>query len=97
MKCRTEKIGTNVDCNPNDFENKLSIKEGIEMIVVGPEDPLVNGIYDFFKNQSELETSQLLDRLKRVQGLKAANILQKNLWKGMLFQLQNTSLLIKKI
>ena len=71
----TEKIGTNVDCNPNDFEKikKLSIKEEIEMIVVGPEDPLVNGIYDFFKNQSELENITIIGPSKegaRLEGSK---------------------------
>ena len=71
----TEKIGTNIDCNPNDFEKikKLSIKEEIEMIVVGPEDPLVNGIYDFFKNHSELENITIIGPSKegaRLEGSK---------------------------
>jgi phosphoribosylamine--glycine ligase len=32
----------------------FAIQEKVEMLVVGPEDPLVLGIYDFFKNDSEL-------------------------------------------
>ena len=52
----TEAIATNVAINPNDFEavKQLVLAENIQMVVVGPEDPLVNGIYDFFKNDSEL-------------------------------------------
>lgn len=52
----TEAIATNVALNPNDFDavKQLVLTENIQMVVVGPEDPLVNGIYDFFKNDSEL-------------------------------------------
>ena len=52
----TASIAKNVSINPNDFEavKKWVLSEKIEMVVVGPEDPLVNGIYDFFKNDSEI-------------------------------------------
>ena len=52
----TAAIATNVSINPTDFDTlKLFvIQEKVEMVVVGPEDPLVAGIYDFFKNDSEL-------------------------------------------
>ena len=52
----TEAIATNVALNPNDFDavKQLVLTENIQMVVVGPEDPLVNGIYDFFKNDSQL-------------------------------------------
>ena len=52
----TASIAKNVSINPNDFETvkKLVLAENIQMVVVGPEDPLVNGIYDFFKNDSQL-------------------------------------------
>jgi phosphoribosylamine--glycine ligase len=52
----TETIAINVDLNILDFEavKKTVIKERIEMVVVGPEDPLVLGIYDYFKNDNEL-------------------------------------------
>ena len=51
----TSKVGTNINIGVNDFEKikKLCLNEQIEMLVVGPEDPLVNGIYDFF-NEDEL-------------------------------------------
>ncbi len=48
----TNQIATNVNLNILDFESikNFVIQEKIEMVVVGPEDPLVLGIYDFFKN-----------------------------------------------
>ncbi|WP_412464812.1 phosphoribosylamine--glycine ligase [Flavobacterium mekongense] len=52
----TANIATNVAINPTDFEaiKSLVIKESIEMVVVGPEDPLVHGIYDFFKSDTQI-------------------------------------------
>lgn len=53
----TAAIATNVAINPNDFEavKNLVLTEKIAMVVVGPEDPLVNGVYDFFKNDADLK------------------------------------------
>lgn len=50
----TASVGENVDIKVNDFESlkSFALNQNIDMIVVGPEDPLVNGIYDFFKNDS---------------------------------------------
>lgn len=52
----TSQIATNIDLDPNDFEavKKIVLQNKINMVVVGPEDPLVNGIYDFFQNDSEI-------------------------------------------
>lgn len=52
----TAAIATNISLNPNDFEavKEFALAEKIDMVVVGPEDPLVNGIYDFFKNDSQI-------------------------------------------
>ncbi len=49
----TMHCGENIDIDVNDFASiqKFCIKENIELVVVGPEDPLVNGIYDFLKNE----------------------------------------------
>ncbi|MCT4562649.1 MAG: phosphoribosylamine--glycine ligase [Crocinitomicaceae bacterium] len=46
----TKQYGTNVALNPTDFEAVKSfvLDEKIDMVVVGPEDPLVLGIHDFF-------------------------------------------------
>lgn len=53
----TAAIATNININPNDFTavKNLVLSENIEMVVVGPEDPLVNGVYDFFKNDADLK------------------------------------------
>ena len=53
----TESIATNVNISPTDFEavKNIAIQEKIEMVVVGPEDPLVAGIFDFFKNDEALK------------------------------------------
>ncbi|MCQ2058278.1 MAG: phosphoribosylamine--glycine ligase [Bacteroidaceae bacterium] len=51
----TGKVGQNVDIKVNDFESikKFVLENSIDMVVVGPEDPLVNGIYDYFKNDAQ--------------------------------------------
>jgi len=53
----TAKFGTNVSIGINDFEaqKKFCIENKINMLVVGPEEPLVNGVYDFFKNDETLK------------------------------------------
>ena len=52
----TAAYGKNVNINPNNFEavKALAIKEEINLVVVGPEEPLVNGIHDFFLNDPAL-------------------------------------------
>ena len=52
----TATIAKNVNLNPNDFDavKAFVLQEKVEMVVVGPEDPLVLGIYDFFKNDNEI-------------------------------------------
>ena len=52
----TSQIATNIALNILDFDaiKTFVLAEKVEMVVVGPEDPLVNGIYDFFKNDSQL-------------------------------------------
>ena len=52
----TARIATNLSVNPNHFDDvkDLVISHQIEMLIVGPEDPLVNGIQDFFTNDSAL-------------------------------------------
>ncbi|TVZ21579.1 phosphoribosylamine--glycine ligase [Dokdonia sp. Hel_I_63] len=53
----TAQIATNVAVGVTDFEaiKALVIKEQITMVVVGPEDPLVQGVYDFFKVDEALK------------------------------------------
>jgi phosphoribosylamine--glycine ligase len=53
----TAQCGVNVPLDINDFDAiaAFCIKEKIEMIFVGPEEPLVNGLYDFFKANEDLK------------------------------------------
>ena len=52
----TSQIATNVSLNILDFDaiKTFALNEKVDMVVVGPEDPLVHGIYDFFKNDAQL-------------------------------------------
>ena len=54
----TASIAQNISINPTDFEavRTFVIEEGVAMVVVGPEDPLVLGIYDYFKNDDVLQS-----------------------------------------
>ena len=49
-------VGTNVAIKADDFAaiKTFAIENAIDMVVVGPEDPLVKGVYDFFKNDEAL-------------------------------------------
>jgi len=53
----TAQHGTNVALNPNDFEavGAFVLEKEISMVVVGPEEPLVRGIYDYFKADDTLK------------------------------------------
>ena len=51
----TASVGENIDIKATDFEalKKFALAEKVDMIVVGPEDPLVKGIYEFFQGNDE--------------------------------------------
>ena len=71
----TSELGTNVDIGVNDFESikKLVHDEEIDMLIVGPEDPLVNGIFDFFQADEFLKNITVIGPSKegaRLEGSK---------------------------
>jgi len=53
----TSDYGKNVDLKPTDFEGiaEFVLKNTIQMVVVGPEEPLVKGIHDFFLDRQYLK------------------------------------------
>lgn len=53
----TATIATNVNIGVNDFDaiKVIVLREDIDMVVVGPEDPLVNGIHDYFLNDNAIK------------------------------------------
>ena len=62
----TALYGTNVDVSPNDF-GKLKdfcLEQKISMVVVGPEDPLVNGVTDFFEGDAALRSIPVIGPTK---------------------------------
>ncbi len=53
----TAQLGTNLNLDINDFDaiKEICLKNNIDLVVIGPEDPLVNGIYDYFKADESLK------------------------------------------
>lgn len=58
----TNEIATNIAINPTDFEavKKIVLEHNINMVVVGPEAPLVEGIHDFFLSDEELNSIPII-------------------------------------
>lgn len=72
----TATIGTNVPISATDFDalKKFAIENKIEMVVVGPEDPLVKGVYDFFLEDELLKNIPVIGPSKtaaQLEGSKA--------------------------
>src|SRR5687768_5630347 len=53
----TANYGTNVNITVNDFEGIMNLvwEKAVDLVLVGPEDPLVNGIHDFFLSDPVLK------------------------------------------
>lgn len=71
----TRQHGTNVDLKINDFKaiKKFVLENKIDYVVVGPEEPLVNGIHDFFLDDKELNKVPVIGPVKagaRLEGSK---------------------------
>ena len=63
----TSQIATNLNVNPKDFQavKTCVLENKIQMVIVGPEDPLVEGIYDYFKEDEALKNVMLIGPSKR--------------------------------
>ena len=70
----TSLIGKNINLDVNDFEGikDLCIEESINILLVGPEDPLVNGIYDFFERDKKLQGITVIGPSKKASQLEGS-------------------------
>lgn len=70
----TESIATNLKVHVDDFFGikKVVLENRIDMVIVGPEAPLVNGIHDFFLNDKDLETVSVIGPQKAAAKLEGS-------------------------
>lgn len=70
----TKSVGTNVDLDINDFESvaTFAVENKINVIVVGPEEPLVNGIVDYFDSREDLAKITLIGPNKEAAQLEGS-------------------------
>ena len=70
----TATIATNLAIGVNDFEaiKKAVISENIQLVVVGPEDPLVNGVHDYFLNDASLKNIPVIGPQKAAAALEGS-------------------------
>ena len=83
----TAQLAKNIDIDLNNFDEikKFVLEKNIDLIVVGPEKPLVEGIVDFF----EKNKIKIFVQTKLLLNLKDQKYLQKNCVKNIKFQVQN--------
>ena len=70
----TAEVGENIEGDVNDFNliKKTVLSNQISVVFVGPEDPIVNGIYDFFKKQQSLKDILIVAPGKRAAKLEGS-------------------------
>tara|TARA_R110000850_G_scaffold271031_2_gene404842 strand:+ start:239513 stop:240787 length:1275 start_codon:yes stop_codon:yes gene_type:complete len=70
----TSQIAENVNMDVNDFEaiKEFVLKNKVGMVIVGPEDPLVKGIVDFFQNHVELKNTTIIGPAKEAAQLEGS-------------------------
>lgn len=70
----TAKIATNLNLDPNDFKavKQVVLSHQINMVIVGPEDPLVRGIVDYFKADEVLKNIPVIGPSKTAAQLEGS-------------------------
>lgn len=79
----TAQCGTNVPLALHDFDaiGQFCVDEKIEMLVVGPEEPLVNGLYDYFKANEGLRDIHFIGPSKKGAQLEGSKAFAKEFMK----------------
>ncbi len=79
----TELLAENIEGDVNDFEliKKVTLEHKISLVFVGPEDPIVNGIYDFFKSNIELKDVNIIAPSKQAGLLEGSKDFAKDFMK----------------
>ena len=76
----TELIGENIQIDPDDFDSvgEFVVKKKMDMVIVGPEVPLVNGIRDFFLDHDLLKNIPVIGPVKKGAMLEGSKDFAKN-------------------
>jgi phosphoribosylamine--glycine ligase len=75
----TASLGTNIPIAVTDFSalTNVCLSEKIDMVLVGPEEPLVNGVYDHFKNNAATKHIQVIGPSKAASQLEGSKAFAK--------------------
>ncbi|REA58683.1 phosphoribosylamine--glycine ligase [Dyadobacter luteus] len=76
----TALVAVNIPVSYNDFDGvaKAALEHNIELIIVGPEEPLVNGIVDYFESRADLSKIKLIGPNKAGAQLEGSKDFSKN-------------------
>ena len=76
----TKEVGENVNIKVCDFDAiaDFVLANGVEMVVVGPENPLVNGVYDYFKADDRLKNIAVIGPTKAAAELEGSKSFAKD-------------------
>ena len=76
----TRNVGENVDIKVTDFDAIAAfvLANGVDMVVVGPEDPLVKGIYDYFQADARLSHIAVIGPTKAAAELEGSKSFAKD-------------------
>lgn len=79
----TSLLATNIAGDVNDFDliKKVVLEKNISMVFVGPEDPIVKGIYDYFKSDADLSGVKIIAPSKLAGSLEGSKDFAKDFMK----------------
>ena len=79
----TSLLATNIEGDVNDFDliKKVVVEKNISMVFVGPEDPIVKGIYDYFKSDTDLSGVKIIAPSKLAGSLEGSKDFAKDFMK----------------